>query len=406
MRIIYVTSSLPHGKKEAFIIPEVRELKRLGHDVLIVPTYPRGKVLHGDAKPIMSQAVSKPLLSMGIARAAVKQLMRNPTGAFKVLSSLFKSRSPSVLLKNLTVYPKGLWLASLAQDWRADHVHAHWATVPATMALIAGEIVGVPWSITAHRFDITEDNLLHTKAKKACFIRAISRRGAREIANRVSPEASPSVIHMGVSIPSSAQNPKLHNINGRVPRVVVPANLVEVKGHTFLFEAVRLLADRGVDVHVDLAGDGPLRDKLKGKVEKLKLQDRVDFLGLLAHEKLLEGMQTGEWDMLVLPSIATDSGDQEGIPVAIMEAMSCRIPVVSTATGGITELFEGVEDALLVRPKDPAALAKAIERLLSDPTLREHLVESGRRRVENSFAVEQVAAELTRRFETCEICRR
>jgi glycosyltransferase involved in cell wall biosynthesis len=182
--------------------------------------------------------------------------------------------------------------------------------------------------------------------------------------------------------------------------------LVEVKGHTYLFEAVRFLADRSVDVHVDLAGDGPLREELAGKVEKLKLRDRVDFHGLLGHEKLLESMRTGDWDMLVLPSIATDSGDQEGIPVAIMEAMSCRIPVVSTATGGITELFEGVQDALLVRPKDPAALAEAIERLIRDPTLRERLVESGRRRVENSFAVEQVAAELARRFEMCGICRR
>jgi glycosyltransferase involved in cell wall biosynthesis len=273
------------------------------------------------------------------------------------------------------------------------------------MALIVGEISGVPWSITAHRFDIAEDNLLHTKAKKACFIRAISRRGAREIADRVSPEASPSVIHMGVSIPS-AQDLELQNNTGRVPRVVVPANLVEVKGHTYLFEAVRFLADRGVDVHVELAGDGPLRAELVGKVEKLKLRDRIAFLGVLPHEKLLKSMQTGDWDILVLPSIVTDSGEKEGIPVAIIEAMSCQMPVVSTATGGIPELFEGVEDALLVPPKDPAALAEAIERLMKDPVLRQRLVESGRSRVENSFAIEQVAAELAKRFAMCGTCRR
>jgi colanic acid/amylovoran biosynthesis glycosyltransferase len=406
MRIIYVTSSLPHGKKEAFIIPEIRELKKLGHDVLIVPTYPRGKVLHGDAKPLISQVVSKPLLSAGIARAALKQLAGNPTGASEVLNSLFKSRNSSILLKNLVVYPKGLWLADLARDWGADHIHAHWSTVPATMALIAGEVSGLPWSITAHRFDIAEDNLLHTKAKKACFIRAINRRGAREIADCVSPEvSSPSVIHMGVSIPS-VKGVELENTNGRVPRVVVPANLLEVKGHTYLFEAVRFLADRGVDVHVDLAGDGPLREGLEGKVEKLKLRDRIAFLGVLPHEKLLKSMQRGEWDILVLPSIVTDSGEKEGIPVAIIEAMSCRVPVVSTATGGIPELFEGVDDALLVPPKDPAALAEAIERLMKEPALRERLVESGRSRVENSFAIEHVTAELAKCFEMCGTFRR
>jgi colanic acid/amylovoran biosynthesis glycosyltransferase len=299
------------------------------------------------------------------------------------------------------VYPKGLWLADLARRWRADHIHAHWATVPATMALVASEVSKLRWSITAHRFDIAENNLLDTKAEKACFVRAINRRGAREITERISPTtAPPSVIHMGVTLPPADSIKRPHD-PGRVPRIVVPANLLEVKGHAYLLEAVRLLKDRGVDVQVDLAGDGPLREELMCKVEKLGLRDRVEFLGLLPHEELLGGMQAGVWDLMLLPSIVTDSGEKEGIPVAIIEAMSCRIPVVSTLTGGIPELFEGVDDALLVPPRDPAALAEAIVRLIGDPDLRERLVELGRRRVEDGFAVEQVAGELARRFELC-----
>jgi colanic acid/amylovoran biosynthesis glycosyltransferase len=80
--------------------------------------------------------------------------------------------------------------------------------------------------------------------------------------------------------------------------------------------------------------------------------------------------------------------------------------VVSTATGGIPELFEGVGDALLVPPRDPAALADAIERLIKDPGLRERLIESGRRRVEEGFAVERVVTQLVKRFEACGIRRR
>ncbi|MDQ5828028.1 MAG: glycosyltransferase family 4 protein, partial [Chloroflexota bacterium] len=192
----------------------------------------------------------------------------------------------------------------------------------------------------------------------------------------------------------------------RTPRVVVPANLLEVKGHAYLLKAVRNLKDRGLDLEVDIAGDGPLRQELLGEVEKLELRDRVSFLGLVPHEKLLDRMKLGSWDILVLPSIVTDSGEKEGIPVAIIEAMSCRVPVVSTQTGGIPELFEGVEDALLVPPRDPAALAEAIERLVTNPDLRERLIESGRRQVEDRFAVERVAAELARRFEMCRTHRR
>ena len=398
MRIIYVTSSLPHGKKEAFIIPEISELTRRGHDVLIVPTYPRGKVVHGDVKPLMRQVVSKPLLSADIAKVAAKRFSENPTGASEVLTSLFRSRSAGVLLRNLAVYPKGLWLAELARDWRADHIHAHWCTVPATMALVAGEVSGLPWSITAHRFDIAQDNLLDTKARKACFIRAINQRGAQEIADRVSLAASPPfVIHMGVRVPS-VKHRELPNNNGRMLRLVVPANLLEVKGHTYLLQAVRILTDRGVDVHLDLAGDGPLREGLVREMHNLRLKDRVAFLGLVPHEKLLKRMEAGSWDILVLPSIVTNSGEKEGIPVALIEAMSCRVPVVSTASGGIPELFEGVDEALLVPPQDPAALAEAIERVGSDPALRERLIESGSKRVGDSFAVEQVAEELIKRL--------
>jgi glycosyltransferase involved in cell wall biosynthesis len=400
VRIIYVTSSLPHGKKEAFIIPEIRELRRRGHEVLIVPAYPRGEVVHGDAEPLMGHVVSTPLLSAGIARAAAGRFVKNPVGTSRVFGNLLRSRSAGVFLRNLAVYPKGLWLADLARSWKADHIHAHWSTVPATMALIAGEVSRVPWSITAHRFDIAEDNLLSTKARKACFIRAINQRGAQEIANRTSPEAPPpSVIHMGVAIPSvTDREPRS---DGQAFRVVVPANLLEVKGHTYLLEAVRILADRDVRVRVDLAGDGPMRERLEDKVEGLGLRERVSFLGLLPHEKLLERMRAGAWDMLVLPSIVTDSGEKEGIPVAIIEAMSYGVPVVSTATGGIPELFEGVGEALLVPPRDPAALAETIGRLIRDSGLRECLIRSGRRRVEESFAVERVVEELARRFETC-----
>jgi colanic acid/amylovoran biosynthesis glycosyltransferase len=153
--------------------------------------------------------------------------VRVPAKAFGVVSCLLDSRSTDVLLKNLIVVAKGLWLGHLARSWRAVHIHAHWATVPATVALIASEVSGVPWSLTAHRFDISEDNLLGTKVGKACFVRAISQRGAREIIDSVGPKTSPPlVIHMGVTVPSTNISQRRHD--GAVPRLVVAANLLEV----------------------------------------------------------------------------------------------------------------------------------------------------------------------------------
>jgi colanic acid/amylovoran biosynthesis glycosyltransferase len=188
-----------------------------------------------------------------------------------------------------------------------------------------------------------------------------------------------------------------------VPRLVFAANLLEVKGHVYLLEAVRLLSDRSVHVQLDLAGDGPLHQALASKVETLGLGEQVTFLGLVAHEKLMRQLEAGRWDMLVLPSVVTDTGDKEGIPVALIEAMSYRVPVVATATGGIPELFQGMHGAplVLVPPEDPAALAETIERLIKNREVRDRLAEAGRRRVEESFAKERVVEEQVERFEAC-----
>ena len=400
MRIIYVTSSLPYGKVEAFIIPEIEELKTRGHEVLIVPMYPRGALLHGDAKPFLAHTETEPLLSLNIANVAAKKVNRVPTEALRVLGWLFRSRSAKILFKNLVVYPKGLWLANVAKEWKADHIHAHWAATTATMALVASEVSGVPWSVTAHRWDIAENNLLSLKAKRACFVRAISQRGAKKLVSYLNTGVpSPSVLHMGVRIPPTMRKERLQE-DGYPFRIVVAANLLEVKGHTYLLDATKLLKDRNISVHVDVAGEGPLRDDLARKARELGLNEQVAFLGAVPHEELLERMERGAWDMLVLPSIVVTSDEQEGIPVALIEAMSRRVPVVSTTTGGITELLRGIPGSL-VPPKNPSALAEAIERLIKEPELRNRLVETGCKRVVDSFAVEQVVSELVQRFEGC-----
>jgi glycosyltransferase involved in cell wall biosynthesis len=405
VRVVYVTSTMPFGKKEAFVIPEVRELRRQGHEVLIVPAFPRGKVLHGDVAPLMQSVVAQPLVSPSVLAGAARKVADSPARVAKSLGWMLRSRSLGVLARNLSIYPKGLWLARVARRWRADHIHAHWATVPATMALTASSLSAIPWSVTAHRFDIAEDNLLALKVREACFVRAINNRGAQEIVGIAGPKApSPVVIHMGVDLdPVGAELAKNapYNTAGGESRVVIAANLIEVKGHATLLEAVALLAGRGVKLQVDLAGDGPLRAKLADDAQRLGVADRASFLGMLPHEKLLARLRAGEWGMLVLPSIVTASGEKEGIPVALIEAMGYGVPVVSTTTGGITELFDGISDPPLVPPEDAQALAGAMERMVSDPSWRERLVREGRARVEESFAMEQVAAELARRFAGC-----
>jgi colanic acid/amylovoran biosynthesis glycosyltransferase len=387
VKLVYVTSSLPHGPLEAFVLPEIEALERLGHEVWLVPMYPRGELLHADARPHLARTVSEPLFSGAIAAAAVRELPVSPRHALSLLGRTAATR-PRLAAKNLAVYPKALWLAGQIRDLGAEHVHAHWAATSATLAMTAAELAGVPWSLTAHRWDIREGNLLRKKARSACFVRAISEAGAGELRERVGLEGwSPWLLRMGVDVPAT-QAP-VHD--GAPLRILTAANLLPVKGHRYLFEALSGLEETVLDV----AGAGPLRAELEEQARDLP----VTFLGAVSHPELLQGLREGRWDAVVLPSVPTDEGDQEGVPVSLIEAMAAGVPVVSTASGAIPELVtEGT--GILVPPRDPAALAVALERL-RDPALRQELAAAGRAWVEAEFDVERIAAELAARFAAC-----
>jgi colanic acid/amylovoran biosynthesis glycosyltransferase len=374
--------------------------------------YPRGSVLHTDAKPLLEYVCAQPLLSPPIAKGAAEAFVQDPLRTFRALSWLFRGRSTKVILKNLAVYPKGLWLARLAREWKADHIHAHWAATTASMALVASEVSRVPWSFTAHSGDITnwsfsaalpgaaKNALLSLKAFRACFVRFISRSGLRK-AGLTETGSSPKVfvLHMGVEL-ADLSAVRHEDRRGRATVVCCPADIIPVKGHKYLIKAVAILQERGLDLELWLAGEGVLEEELREQREALNLSNRIIFLGMLPHQRLMELYRRGEVHIVALPSVDLGGGEHEGVPVSLMEAMSYRIPVVSTTTGGIPELLGGGA-GVMVPPADPTALAEAIGRLIQDPELREQLGDAGRKRMEESFSLEKVADELIARFETC-----
>jgi colanic acid/amylovoran biosynthesis glycosyltransferase len=390
--VLYVTARLPSGDGEPFIVTEVLALERQGWKVTVVPMRGTGPVVHGDARRL--QAWAAPLLSLRILASALTEAVRRPGRAARALGSLRSSRNRDVHLRNLAVLPKALWLARRARRVGATHIHAHWASTPSTMAMLAARVAGIPWSITAHRWDIAENNLLREKATSASFVRVISAHGAEELREAAGLDGfAPIVLHMGVDLPPPAAR---EGHTGPL-RIVTPARLVEKKGHEHLLEAVRALRSRGVAVHADIAGEGPLGPALRERASELGLQEDVVFLGTLPHDELLRRMGTAEWDIVVLPSVITASGQLEGIPVALIEALACGLPAVGTQAGGTPELL-GEGAGILVPPGDAEALAQALERLASEPELRATLARAGRARVEERFDVDRVASELATRF--------
>jgi glycosyltransferase involved in cell wall biosynthesis len=260
--------------------------------------------------------------------------------------------------------------------------------------MLASARSGIPWSLTAHRWDIAENNLLAVKVKSASFVRFISQDGLRMARSiGIGSAENTRVIHMGAAIPAAARR---RMGTGRV--VLCPARLVEVKGHRYLLQAWRILQQRGAGGELWLAGSGELRPDLEALSARLGLGESVKFLGAIRHSDLLKMYEEGAVSAVVLASLDLGDGHHEGIPVALIEAMSYAVPVVATAAGGTPELVTP-RAGLLVPPADPEAIAGAIENVLRDDVYSEQLGRAGRERVVKDFNIVRVTATLVDEFE-------
>jgi glycosyltransferase involved in cell wall biosynthesis len=173
--------------------------------------------------------------------------------------------------------------------------------------------------------------------------------------------------------------------------VLSVARLAAQKGLDVLLNAVKTIADAGVDVQLVLVGEGPLRERLGRRAERLGIADRVALAGAVGQDEMA-GYYAGA-DVFCLPSFA------EGVPVVLMEAMASGRAVVATRIAGVPELVEEGVSGLLVTPGNADELAAALERLASSPQERESMGLAGRRKVVQDFDAERCAAQLASLFQ-------
>lgn len=393
MKLIYVTASLPYGVTEVFAVPEISELIRRGHELKIVPVTRYAQGVHSDAEPFLALTEYETVLSQKVLRSAPAGFVRSPAQAVGALQRTLSGQGRGAKKKNLGTFPKSLWLAEFARRWGADHIHAYWASVAATMAMVAGETSGVPWSFTAHRWDIETPNAFQAKLESARFVRFIAEDGlelARPVAGPQLEEKA-ALIRMGVPL-SDRPLQQTEPPPGVQLRVICTGSLIPRKGQRFLLEAAARLQTQGIYLQVSLAGNGEAREALEAQAHELGIADRIVFLGNVDHAELLSSYSEGRYDAFVLPSL------HEGISIALIEAMSRGLPAIATDVGGTRELLtEG--SGQLIPAADVDSLVAALTLLIRNKPERLRQGQKGRTRVMRDYGIERVVDALEARFQ-------
>ena len=299
-----------------------------------------------------------------------------------------------------------LYFADLFTKNGVDHVHVHFANRAAHTALFLKEISGIPFSVTAHgqdfMTDLGNDELLREICVAAQFI-AAETDYSRELLCQRCPDSAAKIhrVYNGIDLerfPSplpAKQNP--------APLILSVGRLVPFKGFEYLIEACAELNRRGLDFTCEIVGDGPLRENLQAKIDKLNLSSRVALLGSLSQGAIFEKLRAT--DIFTLASVVDRQGGSDIFPTVILEAMSAARPVVSTRLAGIPESVVHDETGLLVSSGDTAALADALEQLIRDPARRLRYGQAGRARMEQHFEIKKTVVPLLHLLERSSVPR-
>ncbi|SNX74578.1 glycosyltransferase involved in cell wall bisynthesis [Cereibacter ovatus] len=391
-RIAYLTGSYP-AVSHTFILREVEALRTLGREVLTCsirrpgPEHLRGPAERAAADTtfyVLRAALNPVRLARALAFA-----LRSPRRALDALNLAWRTRRPGVkgTLWQMFYLLEAAVLAHHLQQQGVSHLHNHFGDSSGSVAMLAGALAGLPFSMTLHGPAIFfEPRLwrLDEKIARARFTVCISRFCRSQAMIFADPRHWPKlkIVHCGI-------DPARYGRTADRPagkEIVFVGRLAAVKGVPVLLDAFAEVLKTHPDARLTLVGDGPERAAIEARAEALG--GAVTFTGYLSQDEVAGVLARA--DLFALPSFA------EGVPVVLMEAMASRLPVVATRIAGIPELVAEGDSGCLVPPGDAPALARALERLLQDPDLRRRMGDAGRAKVEAHHAIATEAARLDR----------
>jgi len=276
-------------------------------------------------------------------------------------------------------------------------IHAAWGGAPATAAWILHRLNGHPYSVGAHAYDLYEhggDWWLNEKLEDAAFVHTSTAMAALSLAERGVPAGKIQVIRRGLDVFPEFKPLRPNRV---VLRVICVARLVEKKG---LFQQLELYArarDAGLNFEVRILGDGPLRQALAARIAALRLNDRVRLLGHCSQPAVWRDLAWA--DVLVHTGIVAASGDRDGLPNVIPEAMSAGAVVITSPAAATTEAIAHRRTGFVASLDTPEAWLAAFREVSAGGEELERIRGEARHWVEENFDAHRNAARLHALFE-------
>jgi colanic acid/amylovoran biosynthesis glycosyltransferase len=393
MNVAYILNTYPGSF--TFVATEIEHLRRNGLTIVPVSLNAVNEsdlLVDADRQERRRTFVVKQRSKVGILRDLLRQVRKRPGATWRAVR-LAVGYEPFDLrntLWRLFYFVEACIVVRHLERERVTHAHAHFGGAPSFVAWFASVLSDdLTWSFTVHGpHDFFEErvNQLAGKVDAAAFTVAIADFTRSQLMRlNDNPDVWPKikVIRCGVELdafPFAEREPS------PALRILTTARLAAEKGQAVVIDAVALLRERGYDVSLDLVGSGPARDDLERLVAARHLGERVTLHGAQPPTFVADLLRRA--DVFCLASFA------EGLPVSIMEAMSCGVPVVASAINGTPELVvDGVTGHLVIAGRADA-VADAIEQIVKDPQASRQRALAARRAVETQHDAAVVGAQL------------
>lgn len=408
--IAYILRSYPR-LSQTFVLNEIWALEQLGLPIQIFamtdPHEPLVQSLVGQIRATVNYLeLPRGMARLQLARSHFSSLRRRPKQYLRTLWYVIRHDECDegyTTASRFTCFHLAVFLAEkLEQDasmtGTIQHIHAHFAHDPTLIAQLVHDLLGLPFTFTAHARDLYQIPQLALADRVAAARTVITCCEANlDYLHRVTPQSTwPKIqlIRHGVNLQQfqPRQPAREHEYTSAVPLILSVGRLVEKKGFPDLLHALAQVKAKGHKFGCHIYGEGPLQTVLCQLIAELGLTAEVQLMGSCKQHELIAIMQQS--DLFVLTPCVTDDGDRDGIPNVIAEAMACGLPVVSTAVGGIPELIVHHENGLLCDAHDVDAIASHISTALQSSALRSQYGLAARQTVEQCFDLQGAARKL------------